>query len=166
MNTDPRQTTSAAPENDDKRFFHVLVFGSLLVPFICIPYIPIRRHLLGLRRSVHALSDNTAHVQNELSNTLLNAQLRKEETLRLADQLHELRVKFDATSKRVADCENARLISERDMAERLRTASERAADADAVRLKSEEALRCQIDILKRRADMERRVLSSCHHITL
>ncbi|KAF8491417.1 hypothetical protein JB92DRAFT_3128362 [Gautieria morchelliformis] len=157
MSTDPRQTTSTTPEND-KRFFHVLVFGSLLVPFICIPYIPIRRHLLLLRRSIHALSDNTALVQHELSNTLLNTQLRKEETLKLADQLHALRVKFDATSKRVAECENARLISERDMAERLRAASDRAADADAARLKSEEALRRQIDILRRRANMERRVL--------
>lgn len=145
---------------DPNRFLHVLAFGAILLPIVCIPYIPIRRHLLGLRRSIHTLSGNTTLLQRELSDALKTAQLRREETLKLAGQVHELRAQFDAITKRVAEYETARLISERDVAERLRTALDREAAAENVRLKAEETLRHQIDILRRRSDGDRHVLSN------
>lgn len=165
MSTDPisESTTTGTPENvgSGSRLLHVLAFGSILVPILCIPYIPIRRHLLGLRKSIHTLSSNTTLIQHGLSNTLANAQLRQEETLKLANQLHDLRVQYDVITKRVAEYENSRLVSERDVAERLRVASDRAAAAEATRAKSEDVLRRRIDILRKRADRERRVFSSC-----
>jgi hypothetical protein len=163
MSTDTNSSetmTSNVPENDGSRLLHVLVFGSLLIPVVFIPYIPIRRHLLGLGRSLHTLSSETTLLRRELSNTLLRAQLHKEETLELAKQLHELRVQFDAITKRIAEYDNARLVSERDAAERHRATSDRAAVAETVRLKSEETLRRQVDILRRRADRERYVFYS------
>ena len=159
-----RTATSTALEDVGNRYLHVLAFGSLLFSFVCLPYIPIRRHLLGLRRSIHTLSDKTTLHQHELSNTLVTAQLRKEDTLKLANQLHELRVQFDTITKRAAEAESARIISERDVAERLRAALDRSAETETARLKSEEALRRQIDILRRRGDRERRVLPDCYHI--
>lgn len=159
MSTEHTSSQTATNERVGNRYLHVLVFGSLLVPFVCLPYIPIRRHLLALRRSIHTLSDNTTLLQHELSNTL-----RKEDTLRLADQLRDFRVQLDTVTKQAAEAERVRVISEGDVAERLRAALDRATEAEIARLQSEETLRREIDILRRRADRERRVLPSCHRM--
>ncbi|KAF8592355.1 hypothetical protein K439DRAFT_1625752 [Ramaria rubella] len=157
MNTDspPARQESAESTPTPSPLIRFLVFGSVFLPLVCIPYIPIRRHLLGLKRTIHTLSNDTALLHRELSTTLLTAQLRKEESTRLTDQLRQLSTQLSEVTKRVTDLENARLSSQREIAGQFLTAAAQASDAENARLKTEETLRRQIDCLRRQIDGQR-----------
>lgn len=141
----PPPVSTAAPT---RPFLHLIVLGSFLIPLACIPYIPIRRHLLALRHSIQSLSVDTRTLHQELSTTILHARLRKEETLKLTEQYRSLQAQLDAATERTAQAESAALYAEKALTARLDAATERTVQAEGARLRAEEALKKQVDSLR------------------
>jgi len=153
--TDASATAASATLQAPSPLFHLVVLGSIFIPLACIPYIPIRRHLLGLRRSIQTLSKNTLTLQHELNTTLLHARLRKEETINLAERVRILQSQLDTVTKQASEAESARRGAEKALTERLDAAAECTAKSDGARLRTEEALKRQIDSARSRADSDR-----------
>lgn len=95
------------------------VFTVLALPVTLLPFITLRRQLIGLHRKVDEIRSTTDALQRELKGTLVDLSVRKDEQLRIKEMLEDARQKLEATRRDTQRLQLARSADEKEYQRRL-----------------------------------------------
>ncbi|KAI0053050.1 hypothetical protein FA95DRAFT_1482569 [Auriscalpium vulgare] len=103
------QSTAISPEA------RLLAFSAIVFPFALIPFLALRRSLIGLHAKVDHVRSSADGAQRELKGALWELSVRKEEYARLQSQLSETRRELQTLRSQARGMETSHSVKEQEI---------------------------------------------------